>query len=93
MLESVRATAQDNAFRNISSIMLMNVYLEGRELRQSRGAARREFQGPLSAQRMNRSEAISLWPDRRVNGARTHLARYRAFGISTAGANLPRQKR
>ncbi|HEY8186815.1 MAG TPA: tetratricopeptide repeat protein, partial [Pyrinomonadaceae bacterium] len=27
-LESVRATAQDNAFRNISSIMLMNVYLE-----------------------------------------------------------------
>lgn len=87
-LESVRATAQDNAFRNISSIMLMNVYLEEGNY----GRAEALLEENFKARSTQKDESLGSYfalAGQAVNGARTHLARYRTFGISTAGSNLP----
>ena len=87
-LESVRATAQDNAFRNISSIMLMNVYLEEGNYGRAEALLEENFQA-RSAQKDESLGSYFALAGRAVNGARTHLARYRTFGISTADSNLP----
>lgn len=87
-LESVRATAQDNAFRNISSIMLMNVYLEEGNY----GRAEALLEENFKARSTQKDESLGSYfalAGQAVNGARTHLARYRTFGISTADSNLP----
>jgi TonB family protein len=87
-LESVRATAQDNAFRNISSIMLMNVYLEEGNY----GRAEALLEENFKARSTQKDESLGSYfalAGQAVNGTRTHLARYRTFGISTADGNLP----
>lgn len=87
-LESVRATAKDNALRNITSIMLMNVYLEEGNYGRAEALLEENFQlrGAQKDESLGTYFAIA---GQAVNGARTHLARYRSFGISTNDANLP----
>ena len=87
-LESVRATAQDNAFRNISSIMLMNVYLEEGNYGRAEALLEENFKSRLAQKDESLGTYFAL-AGQAVNGARTHLARYRTFGISTADSNLP----
>lgn len=87
-LESVRATAQDNAFRNISSIMLMHVYLEEGNYGRAEALLEENFKA-RSAQKDESLGSYFALAGQAVNGARTHLARYRTFGISTTDANLP----
>jgi TonB family protein len=87
-LESVRATAQDNAFRNISSIMLMHVYLEEGNYGRAEALLEENFQA-RSAQKDESLGSYFALAGQAVNGARTHLARYRTFGIGTADSNLP----
>lgn len=87
-LESVRATAKDNAFRNIATIMLMNVYLEEGNYGRAEALLEETFQ----ARAAQKDESLGTYfalAGQAVNGARTHLVRYRSFGISTADANLP----
>jgi outer membrane biosynthesis protein TonB len=87
-LESVRATAQDNAFRNISSIMLMHVYLEEGNYGRAEALLEENFRA-RSAQKDESLGSYFALAGQAVNGTRTHLARYRTFGISTADSNLP----
>jgi cell division protein ZapA (FtsZ GTPase activity inhibitor) len=87
-LESVRATAQDNALRNITSIMLMNVYLEEGNYARAEALLEENFQ----ARATQKDESLGTYfalAGQAVNGARTHLARYRSFGVSTSDASLP----
>ena len=87
-LESVRATAKDNAFRNIATIMLMNVYLEEGNY----GRAEALLEETFKARATQKDESLGTYfalAGQAVNGARTHLVRYRSFGISTADLNLP----
>ncbi|MGH9872939.1 MAG: energy transducer TonB [Pyrinomonadaceae bacterium] len=87
-LESVRATARDKAFRNIASIMLMNVYLEEGNYGRAEALLEEDFQA-RAAQKDESLGSYFALAGQAVNGARTHLARYRSFAISTADANLP----
>lgn len=87
-LESVRAATTDNAVRNITSIMLMNVYLEEGNYGRAEALLEENFQG-RSAQKDESLGTYFALSGQAVNGARTHLARYRSFGISTTGASLP----
>jgi predicted negative regulator of RcsB-dependent stress response len=87
-LESVRATAQDKAFRNIASIMLMNVYLEEGNYGRAEALLEENFQA-RGAQKDESLGAYFALAGQAVNGTRTHLARYRTFGVSTADGNLP----
>ena len=86
-LESVRAMAQDNAFRNITSIMLMNVYLEEGNYGRAEALLEETFKS-RSAKDDSLGNFFAL-AGQAVNGARLHLARYRTFGISTNNETLP----
>ena len=86
-LESVRAMAQDNAFRNITSIMLMNVYLEEGNYGRAEALLEETFKS-----RSTKDDSLGNFfalAGQAVNGARLHLARYRTFGISTNNETLP----
>ncbi|HEV7682797.1 MAG TPA: energy transducer TonB [Pyrinomonadaceae bacterium] len=87
-LESVRAATKDSAFRNITSIMLMNIYLEEGNYSRAEALLEENFQ----ARAAQKDESLGTYfalAGQAVNGARTHLARYRTFGISTSDAKLP----
>lgn len=87
-LESVRATAQDNALRNITSIMLMNVYLEEGNY----GRAEALLEETFKARGAQKDESLGTYfalAGQAVNGTRAHLARYRTFGVSVTDSSLP----
>lgn len=89
-LESVRGATQDDAVRNITSVMLMSVYLE--EGNYSRAEALLEE--AFLARSPQKDESLGTYfalAGQAVNGARTHLARYRTFGINITDANLPEE--
>ena len=88
-LESVRAAAtQDAAVRNITSIMLMSVYLEEGNYGRAEALLEENFQGRSAQQGESLGTYFAL-AGQAVNGARTHLARYRSFAVNTSDANLP----
>jgi TonB family protein len=68
--------------------MLMNVYLEEGNYGRAEALLEENFQA-RSAQKDESLGSYFALAGQAVNGARTHLARYRTFGISTAGGNLP----
>jgi tetratricopeptide (TPR) repeat protein len=87
-LESVRAAARDNSIRNITSIMLMSVYLEEGNYARAEALLEEAFQ----ARSGQKDEALGTYfalAGQAVNGARTHLARYRSFGVRPTDGNLP----
>jgi TonB family protein len=87
-LESVRAATHDYAVRNITSILLMSVYLEEGNY----GRAEALLEETYQARSADKNESLGTYfalSGQAVNGARTHLARYRSFGISTADESLP----
>lgn len=87
-LESVRSATQDYSIRNITSIMLMSVYLEDGNYGRAEALLEENYQG-RSAQKDESLGTYFALAGQAVNGARNHLARYRTFGISTTDANLP----
>ncbi len=87
-LESVRAAAQDNSIRNITSIMLMSVYLEEGNY----GRAEALLEENFKARSGQKDESLGTYfalAGQAVNGARTHLARYRSFGVRPSDVSLP----
>jgi TonB family protein len=87
-LESVRSATRDNAVRNITSIMLMSVYLEEGNYGRAEALLEENFQARASQKDESLGTYFAL-SGQAVNGARTHLARYRSFGISTNDPSLP----
>lgn len=87
-LESVRGASQDNSVRNVTSIMLMSVYLEEGNYGRAEALLEENYQG-RSAQKDESLGTYFALAGQAVNGARTHLARYRSFGVSTTAASLP----
>jgi TonB family protein len=100
-LESVRAATHDYAVRNITSIMLMSVYLEEGNYGRAEALLEENYQDhhqsaaaapgnpARSAQKDESFGTYFALAGQAVNGARTHLARYRSFGINTSGTSLP----
>ena len=87
-LESVRAATVDSAVRNITSIMLMSVYLEEGNYGRAEALLEENYQN-RSAQKDESLGTYFALAGQAVNGARLHLARYRSFGINITDANLP----
>jgi hypothetical protein len=68
--------------------MLMNVYLEEGNYGRAEALLEENFQ----ARAAQKDESLGTYfalAGQAVNGARTHLVRYRTFGISTSSPNLP----
>jgi len=87
-LESVRAATRDNAVRNITSIMLMSVYLEEGNYGRAEALLEENYQA-RSAQKDESLGTYFALSGQAVNGARAHLARYRSFGVNTSDSSLP----
>jgi TonB family protein len=86
-LESVRAATKEPALRNITSVMLMNVYLEAGNYTRAEALLDESFKSNAGRNEDSLRTYFAL-AGQAVNGARGHLARYRSFGINIADANL-----
>jgi TonB family protein len=86
-LESVRAATKEQALRNITSVMLMNVYLEAGNYTRAEALLEESFKSDAGRNEDSLRTYFAL-AGQAINGARGHLARYRSFGINIADANL-----
>jgi len=86
-LESVRAATKEPALRNITSVMLMNVYLEAGNYTRAEALLDESFHSDAGGTEDSLRTYFAL-AGQAINGARGHLARYRSFGINIADANL-----
>jgi TonB family protein len=87
-LESVRAASQDGVIHNITSVMLMGVYLEAGKYGRAEALLEEDFR-TRSAQNGDSVRSYFAIAGQAVNGARAHLSRYRTVGINTLDSNLP----
>ena len=86
-LESVRAATKDPALRNITSVMLMNVYLEAGNYTRAEALLEESFRSDAGRNEDALRTYFAL-AGQAVIGARGHLTRYRSFGINVADPNL-----
>jgi TonB family protein len=87
-LESVRASSQDGAIHNVTSVMLVGIYLEAGKYGRAEALLEEDFRN-RSGQNGDSVRNYFALAGQAVNGARTHLSRYRTFGINTLDSNLP----
>lgn len=87
-LESIRASAKDDVVRNLSSLMLMGIYLEDGIYARAEAMLEETFKG-RSAKSEGSVRTYFALAGQAVNGARLHVARYRTFGINVSSAGLP----
>lgn len=86
-LESIRAATKEPALRNITSVMLMNVYLEAGNYMRAEALLEESFKSDAGRNEESLRTYFAL-AGQAINGARGHLSRYRSFGINIADANL-----
>jgi len=87
-LENIRATANDVTLRNVTTLMLLGIYLEEGNYGRSQSLLEETFQ-KRSAQKDESIRTYFATAGQTVNGLRAHLARYRSYGINPSDANLP----
>ena len=87
-LENVRASVKDVTLRNVTTLMLLGIYLEDGNYGRSQALLEEAFQN-RAAQKDESLRTYYAAAGQTLNGIRTHLARYRSYGINPTGANLP----
>ncbi|HKR13578.1 MAG TPA: energy transducer TonB [Pyrinomonadaceae bacterium] len=87
-LENVRASVKDVALRNVTTLMLLGIYLEDGNYGRSQALLEETFQN-RAAQKDESIRTYYAAAGQTLNGIRTHLARYRSYGINPTDANLP----
>jgi len=87
-LEAVRRNARDEVVPNVTSVMLMGIYLEDGNYIRAQSLLDEDFRNRASG----KDSALRTYfavAGQAVNGARAHLSRYRTFGINIGDSNLP----
>ena len=87
-LENIRVSANDVALRNVTTLMLIGVYLEEGNYARAQTLLEESF----AARKTQNDESIRTYfamVGQTINGIRTHLSRYRTFGINPSDGNLP----
>jgi len=87
-LESVRKGAQEESVRNVTSVMLMGIYLEEGTYARAESLLEEAFQSRATQGEASIRTYFAL-AGQAINGARAHLARYRSFGINVTDSGLP----
>ena len=86
-LESIRASAKDEMYRNVSSLMLMGIYLEDGNYARAEAMLDETFKLRSSKKESSVRTYFAL-AGQAVNGARAHVGRYRTFGINVANTAI-----
>ena len=87
-LENVRASARDVALRNVATLMLLGIYLEDGNYGRSQILLEEAF----ASRAVQKEESMRTYfaaAGQTINGIRSHLARYRSFGLNPSDSNLP----
>lgn len=87
-LENVRASVNDVAVRNVTTLMLLGIYLEDGNYGRSQALLEEAFVNRAA----KKDESIRTYyavAGQTLNGIRTHLARYRSYGINPSDSNVP----
>ena len=87
-LENVRASTNDVTLRNVTTLMLLGIYLEEGNYGRSQSLLEEAFQ----ARAVQKDESLRTYyaaAGQTVNGIRAHLARYRTYGINPSDSTLP----
>lgn len=87
-LENVRASVKDVALRNVTTLMLLGIYLEDGNYGRSQALLEETFQN-RAAQKDESIRTYYAAAGQTLNGIRTHLARYRSYGINLSDTDLP----
>jgi TonB family protein len=87
-LENVRASTNDVTLRNVTTLMLLGIYLEEGNYGRSQSLLEETFQ-KRGAQKDESLRTYYAAAGQTVNGIRTHLARYRSYGINPSDSDLP----
>ncbi|MFN2510089.1 MAG: energy transducer TonB [Pyrinomonadaceae bacterium] len=87
-LESLRSTAVDEVVHNVTSVMLMSIYLEEGNYTRAESLLEETFSA-RAAQKERSIRTYFALAGQAVNGARAHIARYRNFGIDVSDVGLP----
>lgn len=87
-LENVRASVNDVTIRNVTTLMLLGIYLEEGNYGRSQALLEEAFQ----ARAEQKDESIRTYfavAGQTIIGIRSRLARYRSYGINPIDGNLP----
>ncbi len=87
-LENVRASSRDVALRNVATLMLLGIYLEDGNYGRSQILLEEAF----ASRTVQKEESMRTYfaaAGQTINGIRSHLARYRSFGLNPSDTNLP----
>jgi TonB family protein len=87
-LENVRASSNDLTLRNAATLMLLGIYLEDGNYGRSQSLLEETFQ-TRAAQKDESLRTYFAAAGQTVNGIRSHLARYRSFGLNPSDTTLP----
>ena len=87
-LENIRASSNDVTLRNVATLMLLGIYLEDGNYGRSQSLLEEAF----LARAAQKDESIRTYyaaAGQTINGIRSHLARYRSYGINPGDPDLP----
>ena len=87
-LDAIITSTTDDAIRDVARIMLMNIYLEEANYTKADALLIATFEAREAAKESTTRSYFAL-AGQTLNGARTHLDRYRSFGINVSDAGLP----
>lgn len=87
-LENVRASVKDVALKNVATLMLLGIYLEDGNYGRSQSLLEETFQ-TRATQKDESLRTYFAAAGQTLNGIRSHLARYRNFGLNPSDTNLP----
>jgi hypothetical protein len=87
-LENIRASVNDVTLRNVATLMLLGIYLEDGNYGRAQTLLDETFQN-RAAQKDESIRTYFAAVGQTINGIRTHLARYRSYGINFTDRNLP----
>ena len=87
-LEAVRRATEDDVVRNVTSVMLMGIYLEEGNYLRAQVLLDEDFRARASGRHAALRTYFAI-AGQAINGARSHLARYRTFGINISDSGLP----
>jgi Gram-negative bacterial TonB protein C-terminal len=87
-LENIRASVNDPTLRNATTLMLLGIYLEDGNYGRSQALLEETFVN-RAAQKDESIRTYFAAAGQTVNGIRSHLARYRTYGINPSDPELP----
>lgn len=87
-LENVRASVKDATLKNVTTLLLMGIYIEEGNYVRGQALLEETFQARAS-QKDESLRSYFAMAGQAINGVRSHVARYRSWGINPGQSELP----